>query len=203
MSDAARRPSTVFISPELINGEKMNEFDMSRVFQTLQMAGRLKTLRRTGWVQRGITDPESVADHSYRVILMTLFLAPPELDKLKIVEMAILHDLAECEVGDITPQCPEYQEKSGRELRALHELLEPFPDKDRFLELWEEFEKGHTAEARFVREIDRLEAALQAGEYARIHPDLPSLKIFLSNAEQAVSDPLLRKLLAEIAVCWP
>gem|GEM_PF-2708995 len=26
--------------------------------------GRLKTLLRTGWVKRGIPDPESVADHT-------------------------------------------------------------------------------------------------------------------------------------------
>src|SRR5690554_6859406 len=40
------------------------------------VAGKVKSLRRTGWVDREVRDPESVADHMYRMALMALVLAP-------------------------------------------------------------------------------------------------------------------------------
>ena len=35
--------------------------------------------------------------------LMALVIAPPELEKEKCIKIAIVHDLAECITGDITP----------------------------------------------------------------------------------------------------
>ncbi len=47
---------------------------------------------------------ESVADHSWRVAMLCLFFKDDQQIKLdKCMEYAILHDLAECVIGDITP----------------------------------------------------------------------------------------------------
>jgi putative hydrolases of HD superfamily len=57
-------------------------------------AGKLKELKRTGWVESEVSDPESVADHSYRVALLTMVLSDKEgLDTLKAVRISLLHDL--------------------------------------------------------------------------------------------------------------
>lgn len=59
--------------------------------------------------------PESVADHSYRAAVLAMAL-PPGLDRDRCVKMALLHDLAESMVGDITPSCGvTTEEKHGRE----------------------------------------------------------------------------------------
>lgn len=69
----------------------------------------LKTQRRTGWLDRGIEsrNAESISDHMYRMAVMCM-LAPQEdeLDSRKCAMIALVHDLAEAVVGDLTPSDP-------------------------------------------------------------------------------------------------
>lgn len=78
---------------------------------------------RTGWVYNGVDKPESIADHMYRMAILAMTMAGTEYDQSKLVKMAIVHDLAEAIVGDITPAdgvCEE--DKHSRELAALREI---------------------------------------------------------------------------------
>jgi putative hydrolase of HD superfamily len=69
----------------------------------MKHSGKLKELKRTGWVESGILEPESVADHSYRTTLLAMILSDQKgLDTLKTVKMALLHDLVESVTGDLT-----------------------------------------------------------------------------------------------------
>lgn len=78
---------------------------------------------RTGWVYRGVEKPESIADHMYRMAILALTVAGTEYDQSKLVKMAIVHDLAEAIVGDITPvDGMSGEEKYSRELAALKEI---------------------------------------------------------------------------------
>jgi putative hydrolase of HD superfamily len=47
---------------------------------------------------------ESIADHMYRMGIITM-LCPPEtgIDRDRCVKLALIHDMAEALVGDITP----------------------------------------------------------------------------------------------------
>lgn len=123
----------------------------------------LKEVRRSGWVREGHPDAESVADHSWSVSLLALLLCPPELNREKLLIMAILHDLAEVRIGDITPQdgIPP-GEKHAREDAAMADLLADHPD---LLETWREAEARQTPEARFLKGLDGLEMGLQADRY--------------------------------------
>ena len=91
----------------------------------------LKDVPRTGWVLRGIDSPESVADHSWSTALLCLLYAPLSEEPLncdRAVAIALIHDLAEVEVGDIprriTPgdDAPTPEEKADRERRAMERL---------------------------------------------------------------------------------
>jgi putative hydrolase of HD superfamily len=132
------------------------------------LAGRLKETPRAGWALRGIADPESVAEHSHRMALLALVLAPraePPLDAARCVAMALVHDLAEALVGDITPfDGVEAEEKRRREEEAMRTLAALAGDGEP-LALWREYAAAGTPEARFVKELDRLETVLQASEY--------------------------------------
>lgn len=140
----------------------------AEVLRFLRLAGRLKETARAGWGLRGIGDPESVADHSFRVALLALVLsrgADPPLDRERCVAMALTHDLAESMVGDITPyDGVSTGEKNRREREAMQRLATLLGD-DEPLRLWEEYQAAATAEARFVKDLDRLETVLQAAEY--------------------------------------
>ena len=63
----------------------------------------LKDLDRAGWLRSGLTNVESVAAHSWGVAFLAFHLCPEELDRQRLMEMAICHDVAEIKVGDITP----------------------------------------------------------------------------------------------------
>ena len=52
----------------------------------------------------GVNNPESVGDHMYFMALMALTSTPENLDRSRCIEIALVHDLAECIVGDITPE---------------------------------------------------------------------------------------------------
>lgn len=128
-------------------------------------AGKLKRIKRQGWLDAGIPEgvAESVADHSFRVAFIAAFLAPSDsLDALKMVRMALVHDLAEAEVGDLTPRSGVTQERKSRlEGEAIRRL-----ENERILSLWKEYEEGESPEARLVHEADVLERVLQAKQYA-------------------------------------
>lgn len=136
----------------------MSPLDLARVGLVL------KEVRRAGWERAGHTGGESVADHSWSTAMLALLLAPPELDREKLLVMALLHDLAEVRVGDITPHDgipPE--EKHEMEDAAMAELL---ADHAELLAVWREAEARQTPEARFLKQIDGLELGLQADRYA-------------------------------------
>ncbi len=129
-----------------------------------QEAMRLKEVDRAGWKRIGVTHPECVAGHSWGVALLALLRCPPDLDRGKLLAMAVLHDLAEVRVGDITPHdSVPPEEKHRRERAAMDDLLAHRPD---LRAIWDEAEAGVTAEARLLKELDRAEMGLQAERYS-------------------------------------
>ena len=109
----------------------------------------LKNLPRTGWVRSGVNNPESVAAHSWGMAILALRLAPKELDLLKILTMCIVHDLPEVRVGDLTPH-DDTSQKSRLEYDAMSKIA---PE---WLGILMDYDSGASAEARFVKQIDKL-----------------------------------------------
>ncbi|MBI3926643.1 MAG: HD domain-containing protein [Armatimonadetes bacterium] len=127
---------------------------------------RLKALPRAGWVRVGVEAPESVAAHSWGVAWLALNLCPPELDREKALAIALVHDLAEVVVGDITPHDPiAAEDKQTAELEAFTELVRPLERAGELRRLMREYLQDQSAEARFVKACDKLDMALQAALY--------------------------------------
>lgn len=142
---------------------------------------RLKTTKREGWRRFGING-ESISDHMYRMSIMTMF-APSELaSKLNIphcTKMALIHDMAESLVGDITPVDKEVTkaEKARREADVMDYITETLLGKipggalsaQEIKRVFQEYEDNVTLEAQFVHDIDKMELLLQMVEYERAH----------------------------------
>uniref|UniRef100_A0A7S3BT24 5'-deoxynucleotidase n=1 Tax=Prasinoderma singulare TaxID=676789 RepID=A0A7S3BT24_9VIRI len=136
----------------------------------LQLLEKLKHLKRTGWVRSGVAGAESVADHSFRMATLALALGGAEgTDAMRCVKMALVHDVAEALVGDITPHCGvSDEEKHRREAEAMAQiasLLGGGAAAEEVSLLWHEYEQGQTAEAKLVKDLDKLEMIAQASEY--------------------------------------
>ena len=162
----------------------------------------LKQLFRQGWLQRGIPHArcESVAEHTFGVAVLALFLADahfPDLNASKVLRLALLHDFGEIYVGDLTPADGiDRGEKWRLERHAVLQVLHKLPRGADYLALWEEYERGASPEAQFVRQIDRLEMALQASVYE--HQGLADLSEFFTSVEQALAAPALQAILHEL-----
>jgi putative hydrolase of HD superfamily len=151
--------------------------DAAAVIDLLDALENLKNLPRTGWRMRGIRDGESIADHCHRMTTTAMILADAlvelgaNLDVERVMRIAILHEIAECRVGDIPfpalAHLPE-QAKDAAEASAARELLTPLGELgERYCALWDEFERRETLESRVVRVADKLEMLVQAWEYER------------------------------------
>ena len=180
--------------------EQMRKPELDNIIKFSRMTGRLKRISRSGWVEVGVDSPESVADHTFRTaILCMIFSDLEDLDRLKMIQMALLHDLPETIVGDLTPS-----EKTGealeREDAAMKQLLSLLPKglRQRYLKLWLEYGEHKTKEAKAVRQLEKLEMALQAREYEEVQLSLRGLERFIESADEIVTSPEIRKLFCSV-----
>ena len=147
--------------------------EAERLLAMLMHGNQLKRTTRTGWGQRGVPSPESVAAHSYGAIYTALLLAElidPAPDLAAVLAMATLHDLPEGLTTDIpAPAWRLFPEgaKVSAERHAMDEIFGDAPFGSRLLGLWEELDQNHTAEARLVHDADKLDQFLQAYLYER------------------------------------
>src|SRR5689334_20672154 len=95
------------------------------MIEFLLRAYGLKDTVRTGWVLRGVTDPESVADHAWGTALLCLLFGPAAgVDVNRCIAMAVVHDLAECLTGDVPSVSGQPStEKARAERSAMDALL--------------------------------------------------------------------------------
>ncbi|MBL7160671.1 MAG: HD domain-containing protein [Candidatus Aenigmarchaeota archaeon] len=165
---------------------------------------KLKEIKRTGWVERGVEKPESVSDHSFMTSFIALLIGERRgLNIEKLLKMAITHDIVESQVGDMISTENWHQgtitkeEKHRVERKALDKLLDLVPERKKELfDIWLEFEEGKSKEAKFLREVDSLEGMLQAMEYCRKGNAEKQLKPFWDERKVSkIKDPVLKELL--------
>jgi len=180
--------------------EKMTNSNLQNLVKFFEMAGKLKRIPRTGWVEAGVRQPESVADHTFRTSLLCMIYSDLEgLDELKLLRMALIHDLPEAIMGDLTPS-RKTAEMEAKEDTAINQILGLLPKKQRekYMAVWDEYKKRETKEAKALRQLEKLEMALQAKEYEKAGSAGQSLKSFFKSAEETITQPELRKLLSYI-----
>ncbi|KAM3967681.1 5'-deoxynucleotidase HDDC2 [Aphomia sociella] len=175
-----------------------------KILEFLELVGRLKHVKRTGWVICNIDDCESIAGHMYRMGIMTFLLTeennPTNLDRFRCLQIALVHDLAECIVGDITPHCgvtPE--DKHRQEDEAMKKIAELTGIAgDRMYELYKEYENQSSPEAQFAKDLDRYDMILQAFEYEKRENAPKKLQEFFLATEGKFKHPFIKDLVKEL-----
>lgn len=138
--------------------------ELEGILNFLRSSERLKTVHRSGWTSAG--QPESVAEHSWRLCLMAmlLFSGARDVDLLRLLKMCLIHDLGEALRGDVpAPAQHEAGGKAAEERADLVQLIEPLPPalRQEILELWDAYEAAETREAILAKGLDKLETILQ------------------------------------------
>ena len=160
----------------------------------------LKNVPRQGWKEKlAIDDPESVADHIYSTAVISMVLSDMEgLNSEKIIRMALLHDLAESVIGDITPDHITKNEKISKENLAMKQILKNLPSKiaEPYFEIWNEYQENTSQEANLVHDIDKLEMAFQAKFYQDKGITKEKLQTFFNTAKKEIKNKNLRIILS-------
>lgn len=130
-------------------------------------AGQLKNLPRSGWLLLGIPQPESVAEHSFRVGLIGMVLASIDgADIGRTTTLALCHDLHESRIGDVPSVGRAYVSTVTPEAITAHQVAGmPHESAKAMQELTAEYEANETREARLAHDADKCETLLQAVEY--------------------------------------
>jgi putative hydrolase of HD superfamily len=150
------------------------------MLSTLIELQRLKGLERTGWMLRGIQPgAESVADHSYGVVVAAMLLADEmiargvTLDVERVLRMAVLHDWAEARVGDMPRTAGEYFGTQARKLAeraAFDDIVSRLKSGDadtKYAALHADYEERATLEARLVKAADVIDLLVQTLAFER------------------------------------
>ncbi|XP_043480981.1 5'-deoxynucleotidase HDDC2 [Leptopilina heterotoma] len=180
---------------------KTPKMDIKNLKEFMELVGKLKHEKRAGWVFHNVTDVETIAGHMYRMAMLSFLIDSNEnLDKNKIMQMTLVHDLAECIVGDITPHdniAPEV--KHEQEDHAMEHICKLLGDKGpEMLEIFREYEKQESAEAKYVKDLDRLDLLMQALEYEKRDKKPGHLQEFFTSINGKIRNPFLNEVAKEI-----
>lgn len=133
----------------------------------LHEMGHLKNMPRSGWLLLGIPNPESVAEHSFRVAMTGMLLAAMEgADVGRTVALCAFHDGHETRISDVPSVGRAYVTTAAPEKVTAHQVA-GMPDKVAafMMELTAEYEATLTQESRLAHDADKIETLLQAVEY--------------------------------------
>jgi putative hydrolase of HD superfamily len=162
----------------------------------------LKNIQRKGWVVKlGIKNPESVADHSYSMTLMSMIVSELQgLNTNKIVKMSLLHDLAESSVGDFTPEEISKEKKLELENKVMTKILKELPNEliKNYQDIWNEFQLGESNESIFVHEMDKLEMVFQAKHYIDKGFSKEKIQIFIDSANNEIKNKDLKEIVSKL-----
>jgi len=172
------------------------------VVDIVQLLDRLASLPRTGWLLRGVSDVESIAEHSFGVAVVASLIVDDlrargtAVDGEKVLRMALVHDAAEAFTGDIPMPAKSdalKQALARAEEETLSKVLSPNE-----LALWRECEEGTSTEARVIKAADKVQMVIKALTYTqqgRGHLD----EFFVGPANQKHMDlDLARAIFAEV-----
>ncbi|MEP7046696.1 MAG: HD domain-containing protein [Ilumatobacteraceae bacterium] len=136
--------------------------DLAAALAFFMEADKLKGVERQNRLADG-SRRENTAEHSWHLGIAALVLAPfvsEPIDLGTAVAMALVHDIVEIDAGDTFAydDADGAATKEAREQAAADRLFGMLPSATgrRFREMWDEYERGDTAEARFVMAVDRL-----------------------------------------------
>lgn len=170
-----------------------------------KMVGKSKRLPRSGWIREKINDPESVAEHSFRVGVIAMVMSDklnPNLDKNRLIKMALLHDLAEVVTGDAVIDrwgvidVEKRDEKEKIEEKGIGKIFDKIDQENEYVAIFDEMIGRRSEEAKIFFQFDKLEMAIQAYEYEEEQGII--LEEFFVTASLYIREPLLKRIFDDL-----
>ena len=137
--------------------KKGNKIKLDKILDFLIEIGKLKKMKRRGWIMRKVKEPESIADHTFRMAILAWILGSlKNLNTNKIVKMALVHDLCEVYAGDTTPYEPFLKKiKNEKELEKLLKTWPKLSQKEKIKFAKEKFKKELKALKKILKKLPK------------------------------------------------
>ncbi len=170
----------------------------------------LQDLKRTGWVDSGVENPESVKEHTEALVTLanelTPLLSEDEIDGL--IDMLEVHDWPEAIHGDevILELNPDSRKalkevKFENERKALEKICKDIPGGDEIMALWLRFENSNDPAAEFGRQLDKYQAVEKALEYEQTQ-GISLFDEFLRYSIHFINHPVLLARIEQLKLKW-
>jgi len=124
------------------------------------------------------------------------------LDRDKLLRMAIVHDLAESLTGDLVMEkgrkkVRSREERTKLDEKVLKKVFGEIENGQEYFALWQEANERQTKEAKFLKQVDKLEMLIQALEYEG-ETDPKKLDEFWENVEMHLEDKEFKTIFEEL-----
>jgi putative hydrolase of HD superfamily len=183
--------------------------------------GQFKKKPRSGWIIRGVKDPETIIEHAFLMSMAVWLLGKKKrLNHEKMLKMSLAYEICEIYAGDETPydkitskenkdealkRWPKMLKKEkeriflldyNKEKKALEKLTRNLsPDLGReIIRLWDECKRQSTFEGTFVSQVYWLTTYLQALQYYKEDSAFP-IFAWYEQVRQYIYDPMLIEFL--------
>ncbi len=148
-------------------------FNIKEISTFLDYFYKLKEIERSGWKTKlYLKNSESVADHTLTMIVIILIFADINnfrLSKtLKMIRMALIHDLGESIIGDYMPEEINIEKKKQLENNAIKSIFLKIPYtliKRKYTKIWREYNSNKTEISKLIHFFDKLDMVIQANYY--------------------------------------
>lgn len=159
----------------------------------------LGELKRTGWVKRGVANPESVGEHTIALRNIAFLIEGlSEKEKDGLLDMLEVHDWPEAIHGDEVILSSDENELKARkavkfekEQMALASICKGLGENGKeIMNLWLRFETSPDEAASFAKQLDKYQAIEKALEYEK-DQGIPLFKEFLDYSRKIITHPLL------------
>lgn len=138
---------------------------LKKQFEFIQEIDKEKFIGRQTYLT-GAARKENDSEHAWHLALMTILLSEysnEPIDVLKTVTMVLIHDIVEIDAGDTYAydEAAKLTQKD-REEKAADRIFGMLPDdqRDKLRAIFEEFEAGETAEAKFAKAMDNIQPVM-------------------------------------------
>lgn len=162
----------------------------------------LQQLPRTGWIKRGVPNPETVAEHTESLLALAMEVEPiTHGGRSDLLAMLEVHDWPEAHTGDeiiLTADPTARAAKRAREVAAMKDICAPLGTIGKSIsDYWERFETSPDPIAILAREMDKFQAIEKALYFEKIE-HTPLFMEFLEYARPMITHPFLVSRIATL-----
>ena len=160
------------------------------------ICNKLKNIIRKGWLDWNVKRDriESVAEHVFGVQMLALSMKSEyqyDIDIMKVLFMLAIHEIGESVIGDLTLFDISAAEKEKIEHEAVCKILNGLLDGKQINELFLEFDKRETLEAKFAYQCDKLECDLQC----KLYDEEGCVDLNRQENNKSMNDPVVKGML--------